>query len=394
MLFRSLRHSHRRAQSGVASTAAVNSHRQSETHAEPRNELAHARKPLNHEDTDGAVRMVNYQTNEPAVQAAGPISTSAQQLIELESDTPITAASLRLQPGAIVRGKDQARPTIIAPPGGMVLTADYVRFENIDFLWRPRSAAITSLDECAIIDQRAAHTEFVGCTFQALQPESGKHPAAIRVSGLRTTAALAPSAEIKLDRCVIDGSDCAIDCSSRGPARVEIHNSLSVASGPLIRQPTVRLVDAPVEIDLEHVTVRSATSVLEINCDGLSDSFAQIGIVAKDCVFALSEEASLVACRGRLDPSKGGLLKAIEWSDQGSLVTPQIPLLCWRHGDQRDTLSDDDFPLEGLVASAFEFTGAPGPDATTSQLRKWLAPLLSEEAPGIGSDLPRLPEPK
>src|SRR5262249_7132661 len=161
---------------------------------------------------------------------------------------------------------------------------DNIRFEDIDFLWRGHSMVISSSDDYAIIDQRAPHAEFAGCTFRALpRPESAEIPVAIRLGGSRPTATLAPAVQIKLDRCVIDCTASAIDCRTRGPASIEICDSLCMATGPLIRLPTARPIDAPTTINLEHATVRNENSVLEIDCDEVSEAVAQISIVANAC---------------------------------------------------------------------------------------------------------------
>jgi hypothetical protein len=87
-------------------------------------------------------------------------------------------------------------------------------------------------------------------------------------------------------------------------------------------------------------------------------------------------------------------MRALEWSGQGSLLAPQIPIVCVQHGGRRDELPENDLTVEGLVASAFEFSGPSGNDPATSQVRKWLAPLTSDQPPGIGDGLPRISEAK
>lgn len=390
-----LRHSRRGAQSAAASMNAVDSGHQSETLAESPNQVALALKPRARETADRAVRMVNYQTNElPAAAPADSSSNSARPVIELEIDAAIPAGTLRIQSGAVIRGKDQKRPTVLVPLSGLAVTAD-VRFENIDFLWRGRSAVIASPDEYAIVDQRTPHCEFVGCTFHVLSSDGDARPTAVRLSGARRSTTLAPAMRLKLDHCAIDGAASALTCASPGPVSIEIHDSLFLGDGSLIRFPAARPIDAPAAVELENVTLRGATSVVEINCDEPMDATAQISVTAKDSVFAPGDTGALVIFKGERDPRKAsGPLKALEWSGQGSLLAPQIPIACVQHGGQRDELPEDDLTVEGLVASAFEFCGPVGSDPATSQVRKWLAPLTSDQPPGIGDGLPRIPEAK
>jgi len=386
-----LRHAHRSAQA-VAVSNMVASDREPVAQTPP---SARTSKPSAGATADRAVRMVNYQATEPTSSATNDLSSnSTMPIVELESDAPLAAAALRIQQGAVVRGKEKRRPTVLVPLSGMVITADSVRFENIDFLWRGRATVIAPSDEQAIIDQRAPHTEFVGCTFHAL-PTDSESPTAIRLSGTRQLTTLAPALRLKLERCVFVGAACVIDCPSRAPVSIEIHDSLYLGTGSLVRFSTSRPIDAPAAIELDHVTLRGATSVVKINCDEPTDTPAQISITAKDSVFAPADRGALVMLSGSRDPRKASAaLKALEWSGQGSLLTPQIPIACWQSGGQREELPEDSLAVEGLVASAFEFSGPTGSDPATSQVHRWLAPLTSDEPPGIGDGLPRIPEVK
>jgi hypothetical protein len=336
--------------------------------------------------------MVNYQTNETGARdPADSSSKSTRPIVELESDAPIVASSLRIQSGAVIRGKDQNRPTVLVPLSGFAITADNVRFENIDFLWKGRSTVIASPDEHAIIDERTAHAEFVRCTFHAISPEGEGRPAAIRLSGVRRGTTLAPAVRLKLDHCTIDGAASAIECTSPGPLSIEINDSLCLGGCSLIRFPVARPTDAPAAIELEHVTLRGATSVVDINCDEPVEATTPMNFTSNDSVFAPADGGALVMFSGGRDPHKAsGPLRFLEWSGQGSLLAPQIPIACVQHGERREEMSENDLTVEGLVSSAFEFSGPSGSDPATSQVRKWLAPLTSDQPPGIGDDLPRI----
>jgi hypothetical protein len=389
-----LRHSHRSPQA-VAVSNVLGSDRESVLHTPSQARPERTSKPSAGETADHAVRMVNYQTAEATGSTANDsASNSTRPIIEIESNAPLAAGSLRIQQGAVVRGKEESRLTVLVPLSGLAVTADNVRFENIDFLWRGRATVIAASDEQAIIDQRATHTEFVGCTFHAI-PSDSEGPIAIRLSGSRQMTTLAPALRLKLDRCVIDGAANAIDCPSRAPLSIEIHDSLFLGSGSLVHFSSSRPIDAPAAIEFEHVTLRGATSVMKISCDEPTDAPAQISVTAKDSVFAPADGGALVMLSGSRDPRKGsGVLKALEWSGQGSLVAPQTPISCLQAGGQREELPEDYLAVEGLVASAFEFSGPRGSGPAASQLHKWLAPLTSDEPPGISDGLPRIPEAK
>ena len=102
-------------------------------------------------------------------------------VIELESGEEIAGGKLRLQTGAIVRGKNGERVRIAAPSTGLAVNVDRVRFENIDFVWRQRPEEIVSPERSALLDLKVGQTEFVGCTFQAEAAGSYELPTAIRL---------------------------------------------------------------------------------------------------------------------------------------------------------------------------------------------------------------------
>ncbi len=171
-------------------------------------------------------------------------------VIELDADKEIPAASLRLQPGTIVRGKGDQRPRMLTPATGLAVTADNVRFENIDFLWRQRPEAITTPDRQALVDLRAAHAEFVGCTFQAVAAGSSELPPAVRLAGNSQRSALAPAGQVRFERCALTSVACGVDCALAAPAAVEVCNTLYLGSGALVRFSQPRRSDAPASVTL------------------------------------------------------------------------------------------------------------------------------------------------
>ena len=90
----------------------------------------------------------------------------------LDGTRPWEGAALPLQPGQCVRGALGKRPSVVVPPAGLIVAVDRVRFENIDFVWKHTTAS------AAMIELRAGHGEFHGCTFQASAAASAA-PAAI-----------------------------------------------------------------------------------------------------------------------------------------------------------------------------------------------------------------------
>lgn len=349
--------------------------------------------------TDGEVRPASFQVSTEATTASKTANKSvaeplARTVIELESGEEVSGGKLRLQAGAIVRGKDGERVRIATPPTGLAVTVDRVRFENIDFVWRQRAEEIVSPERSALVDLKVGQTEFVGCTFQAEAAGSYDLPAAIRLgSSSRGGARLQPAVGVQLERCVISGVGCGVDCITRGPAAISARDTLCLVRGALVRFSQMRRADAVTNVTLEHVCIRGAAAMMEVNCDDAADAMGTIAVNTTGCVFAPEENGGLVIFSGRSSPKvTGGMITALDWTCQDSLVTPATNVAVWSHEQSREKLPDDQLALEGLVASEFEFMGAATNMPSDSRLKRWLAPMRTEQVPGIDEGLPQLPE--
>jgi hypothetical protein len=348
------------------------------------------------ERSDHDLRLASYQTRIDPADADENRSPSPvnRPIIELSGDREIAGGKLRLQAGAIVRGKHGERPCIAMPANGQVITADHVRFENIDFIWRQRPEEITSPDRHALLELRTNQTEFEGCTFQAQVVGSFELPAAIRLANnSQRGSALAPAVRVELDRCVIAGVACGVDCTARGPAAITARNTLYTGHGALVRFPQTRRADAPTSVALEHVTLRGAKAAIELDCDDAADSSGTVNVNTTACVFAPEEAGALAVFSGSQAPKiTGGVLAALDWNCQESLISPAAAVAIWQHDQKQETLPDNELALEGLVSSPFDFLGRALSDPAASRLRTWLAPMRTEMTPGIGDDLPPLRE--
>ena len=346
---------------------------------------------------DRNVHQVSFQAADATAANSAPDSgvESNRPIIELAGSTETLATSLRLQRGCIVRGSSTARPMVVIPPRGLAVTADHVRFESIDFVWRGSSSQIVVAEPPTMLVIRAARVEFVGCTFQTDQIGLGDTPVAIRLAAVAQSRALAPASQVKIERCVINGTAAGVECDATGPIAIEIQNTLFLGPGPLIHFPLMRRADAPTEIELDRVSTRNASSVVQFNCDDTADEIGSINVAASDCVYSPAADGALVALSAPGSvKSITALLKSIAWTGRGSLADPKMAIVQNRSGAKRESLPDDELALDGIVASAFEFEGTMGSDPRMSRVKKWLAPLESDKPPGIGDDLPPLPESK
>jgi eukaryotic-like serine/threonine-protein kinase len=328
------------------------------------------------------LQLTNYQAPAPS-----------RPIIELPAGEEIHGASLRLQPGVTVRGQNSQRVRILAPPTGVVVVAEDVRFENIDFIWRHRSERITAPERSAIIEQRSRSAEFIGCTFQAAEAPPFGLPPAIRLQAAGSgSTGIPPACRVRLEHCHLASVAAAVDGDSAGPMAIEIHGTLHAARSPLVRLAAFPTIEAPVAIELKQTTARGIKHAIELGAGRASIAPGAVGIEAIGCVFAPDRAGTLLAFIGPYlpKPAASGRMP-IEWSGEGSLADGDAVVAIWQHEGTTETLPDDAVAVEGVVTGKLEFAGSAAGDPATSRLTKWVAPLLSDEPPGIGDTLPKLP---
>ena len=287
-----------------------------------------------------------------------------------------------LRPGQCVRGARRKRPTLLVPPAGLVVAADGVRFENVDFVWRHAAAG------GALVQLRAAGGEFHGCTFDATAAAS--LPSAIAwTQPAAATAMSLPSGRLQLRDCVFFGVGAAIDCRTVGAVRVEMSNTLLLGGGAALRLDHRPKLDEPLLLDLSRVTLRETGSLLECLSSGRREAASDgppaaaggIAIQAAGCVFAPAANGALLLFHGPDSPA--GALAQVRWTGQGSLVAPDAAIAAWRRDDGREETFNDAGSISGLVRGAVEFAGNAGRNVSASRAARWQAPLLSPDAPGV-----------
>ncbi len=314
----------------------------------------------------------------------------------LPTDHPLVcrgAAWADVERGQTVRGAAQGRPLLLVPPSGLSLTADNVRFENVDFWWLQSPEAVADPDQLAIIELRTARADFVGCTFQALTLGSIGRPVAIRWTGPGGQSALAHSGRLLLERCVTRGVAAGIEWRLPAPAALQIHDSLHLGPGPLLYLPRLPRADETTAIALNHVTLRGAGAVAEVH-DTVSldavpgDSVGPLQLSTVDCAFAPRAGGALLWAAA---PDATHCVRGIEWSGQGSVLTAGSTVAVRSHAGRVEPLAETELAIDGLTTSRVEFAGTVDAGPAASRLVRWQAPLASTDPPGIGDDLPPLP---
>jgi hypothetical protein len=298
-------------------------------------------------------------------------------------------ASFALHAGQTVRGQTGGRPLIAVPPEGVLVAVEDVRFENVDFVWRPSPDAPIDPERIALIDLRAASASFHGCTFQAAANERFGRPVGVAWNGPRRSGALPPAGRLQMTGCVLSGVAAAIDCRSAAPTAIKISETLDFGPGPLFRWDHAPRLDEPVEIEVNRSTLRNVAALIGFHIERFpTEDLGTIGITTNDCVLSPSRGGAAVLFATRTRPTT--LAKTLQWTGQGSLLATDSHVADWLQSGQ--TRSEEmEVSVDGLVSSPVQFAGPADAGSSASRVTRWLAPVQSAEPPGIPEGLPNLP---
>jgi len=191
-----------------------------------------------------------------------------------------------------------------------------------------------------------------------------------------------PSGRLRLTDCTIRGLGAGIECRTLGALVVEAANVLAVDSGPLIVLDHCPGADEPIAVRLLGVTLRGPSPVVECRCGPDMGPPGKVRIEAAGCVLATGPGTGLLSLVGVEPPT--ALLGAVEWTGQGSLMSPEAAVAVWRRpAGGAEALDDSAVSIAGLVRSEVEFAGQPNEGPEASRITRWQAPLLSEAPPGV-----------
>jgi serine/threonine protein kinase len=311
--------------------------------------------------------------------------------VVLAADAPINATSLATRDGQCVRAAPGRRAVVLVPETGLIVDKENVRFQNIDFAWSP-AARSTAGREASIVRVLAAHAEFRGCSFRCLPQAAaeGRSFADVPVSAItwvhpvdpeRADVSL-PSGQIRLLDCLLTDVAAGLDCRTLGTHNIELMNTLCLGGGPLLRLDHCPHADESLSLSLSQFTLRGGGPLIECFMPEAVRQSGEISVFAAACVFAPRNGEPLVRCRGPAAPeSLTGLLR---WTGQGSLVTPETPIVTSRQADAREvTVDESSLAVAGLVRSEVGFAGRLSSDPAASRAIRWQAPLRSGDAPGV-----------
>jgi hypothetical protein len=273
----------------------------------------------------------------------------------------------------------------MVPRSGLVVDADNVCFENIDFVWDHRSEIVdASPEQAALIHLRTGEAEFRGCSFQASKTVATPpvtirwtHPTEASLSELSL-----PSGQVRLRDCVLNRVNVGIDCQTVGALTLQLTNTLHLGSGPVVRLDHCPRADEPIRIALGQTTLRGTGPLLECPCPSEDAQPGELAVQADRCAFVPRPGAPLIRLTG---PNLSAqFVRKMRWTGQGSLVSPNVVIAAWQAPDGRQrAIKDSAVSIDGLVRSKVEFAGGQQSVAAVNQIVRWQAPLRSADPPGI-----------
>jgi hypothetical protein len=309
------------------------------------------------------------------------VPAAAAELNEpLVVDGRVEAHQLQPRRGQVVRPKGNGRATVVITTGDWTIDADDVQFQSLEFVWETAPNTAPSADALprALIQVRARRVSFENCTFQG----DGRRVIAVR--WIPIVVALDATPQLTLQHCVLRQVAAGVDTTARGMMTIDCVDTLHVGPGPLVQLKTLPTVGNTLALALDHTTVRGARGMLATRQDYGDDRLGRLAIHAVECVFAPAVNAALVQVSTKAEPPEW--LKALSWTGQGSIVADELPLMAWLDkAGHVHTIAEDVVRVSGLVRSRVRFEGEDLASPAASRLREWLAPLRSDEPPGISA---------
>jgi hypothetical protein len=298
----------------------------------------------------------------------------------LDSSSPVAVVDIPLKPGQVIRAEANHRATIHVPAEGWRVETDDVRFHNVDFVaTSPATPAII-----AFVGRRA---EFHGCSWQGAR--SNAAVAAIQWSEPLTASKeeFVLSGEIRFCDCLMQDVGAGVLRQGRGSVLVESVNVLHLGPGSLVELTEAPQADESLELIASHVTLRDASSLLTCRYSAMPTEPGRLMISAKDCAFMPRSGSGVVVFSGSAQPA--ALLKALEWTGQGSVLSQNTPMAVWRDAaGMSHAASDEAVHVAGLVRSEVGFAGEKTGGSSASRIVRWQVPLESTDPPGIRDSKP------
>jgi eukaryotic-like serine/threonine-protein kinase len=352
----------------------------------PRNPVALALAPTQKKANDARPL---YDPQVRVVSATEPVEpTAAIDPVLLPIDHVVELAGVELQDGQVVQASKGGRSIVRVPRDGLLVTAENVRFENVDFVWDASTPAAREVTSPSLIALQARRCEFRRCTFQS--SGQAKLPAAIdwQAASEGSSAEDLP-AELVLSNCHFSGLAAVVFLDRRDSCSIDVSNTLLTRCEAACRLAAFPELGSTFSLSLEHVTLRDHGSLVVIPANAQSQP-GQVVLRAGGSVLALRDGEPLIALVG--SNSVPELLPFLRWQGEGSLLLPETPIAAWqRPSGLTRPLGEEQLSVAGLVRGDVDFASDNPLAAASSRVTSWQAPLRSSQPPGILSGVPDLP---
>jgi hypothetical protein len=163
---------------------------------------------------------------------------------------------------------------------------------------------------------------------------------------------------------------------------LDLANVLFLGEGSLVRLDRGLRFDEPLVLNLVNLTLRGSGPLLECAYGKAEQQPGKISVQAESCTLAPGPGSPLIRLLGESSPQR--ILASMEWSGQGSLISPDPPIAEWkRPGGESRTLDEETLAMAGIVRSAVTFAGQPDVSPTANRVDRCQVPLRSANPPGI-----------
>lgn len=334
-------------------------------------------------------RLPTVQTDPPGpAESDGsrePFATQVEELTEQETEQETVLLSAddppfdlgALSSGQTVRGDPQRRPVIDVPPGGIIIAADNITIENVDFV---AGESFSAGD--AMLTLHASHAVFDGCSFDGGESAAPQNLPVAMASTRDVGKPQRDSRELLLRNSSFQNVAAAVSCLVARTVRCHLENILHLGPGPLIAIDRPPEFGEAVAVTLSHVTVRAAQGVVAIGCEQLPGELGRLEVEDAESVFALPSAAALLVYHGAVRP--GPLLAGMRWTGRGSVFSGRGRMAMWRMPEGRMLATRDDAaPITGVVRGEIAFAGSIEEGWDGSHVVHCEAPLDSSQRPGI-----------
>ena len=324
-----------------------------------------------------------------------PPPSAAGEIVLAEAG-PYDVANVASDGTLTIRGAVGVNPVIHVGREPLRLAAEAVSLVNVAVRRDPRRSETSlpamllvrsqtvSIERCEFewgsLDESTSHADATCAALAWLPPDTLPFEKAAPAVG-----------QFELVNTTFRGHGAAL-LLAESPRSVKLTNCLKVGRGACLTLGS-KAAARPVALELSRVTLRDTGPLLRYGGAFAEQAAApQIGIVAQDCVFAVSSSASSLI-EIQMSRPRSNVAQSVHLAGHGSVVPLGLEMLTVSDPSSGKpvTVTEADEQFEGLIASDLEFAGPASVDSAASELKLLSAPRSSNQAAMPGVDPTRLP---